>query len=109
MRNLVIAAAVLALAGPLVGGAQEGGNQAHGWEMRLDGGTDASVLRFRTMGTGLHASTAGRGAAIFWQPDSMAKENYTINAAFTLDTRTPMGCSSAVPIYRKLISVTRTS
>ena len=32
MRNLVIAAAVLALAVPLVGGAQEGGNQADGWE-----------------------------------------------------------------------------
>ena len=56
MRNLVIAAAVLALAVPLVGGAQEGGNQADGWETRLDRGTDAtSVLHFRTMGTGLHA------------------------------------------------------
>ena len=84
MRNLVIAAAVLALAVPLAGGAQEGGNQADGWETRLDGGTDAtSVLHFRTMGTGLHASTAGRGAAIFWQPSSMAKGNYTISASFT--------------------------
>ncbi len=84
MRNFVIAVAVLALAVPLVGGAQEGGNQAEGWETRLDGGTDAtSVLHFRTMGDGVHASTAGRGAAIFWQPTSMAKEDYTISASFT--------------------------
>jgi hypothetical protein len=84
MRNLVIAVAVLALAVPLVVGAQEGGNQAEGWETRLDGGTDAtSVLHFRTMGNGVHASTAGRGAAIFWQPNSMAKGDYTISASFT--------------------------
>ena len=84
MRNFVIAVAVLALAVPLVVGAQEGGNQAEGWEMRLDGGTDAtSVLHFRTMGDGVHASTAGRGAAIFWQPNSMAKGDYTISASFT--------------------------
>ena len=84
MRNLVIAVAVLALAVPLVGGAQEGGNQADGWETRLDRGTDAtSVLHFRTMGTGLHASTAGSGAAIFWQPNSMAKGDYMISASFT--------------------------
>ena len=84
MRNFVIAVAVLALAVPLVVGGQEGGNQAEGWETRLDGGTDAtSVLHFRTMGDGVHASTAGRGAAIFWQPISMAKEDYTISASFT--------------------------
>ncbi len=85
MRNFAIAVAVLAGAAaiPLVGGAQEGGNQADGWETRLDGGTDAtSVLHFRTMGDGVHASTAGRGAAIFWQPDSMAKGDYTISAMF---------------------------
>ncbi len=85
MRNFAIAVAVLAGAAaiPLVGGAQEGGNQADGWETRLDGGTDAtSVLHFRTMGDGVHASTAGRGAAIFWQPDSMAKGGYTISAMF---------------------------
>ena len=84
MRNFVIAVAVLALAVPLVGGAQEEGNQAEGWETRLDGGTDAtSVLHFRTMGDGVHASTAGRGAAFFWQPTSMAKGDYTISASFT--------------------------
>ena len=84
MRNFVIAVAALALAVPLVVGAQEGGNEADGWETRLDGGTDAtSVLHFRTMGDGVHASTAGRGAAIFWQPDSMAKGDYTISASFT--------------------------
>ena len=84
MRNFVIAVAALALAVPLVVGAQEGGNEADGWETRLDGGTDAtSVLHFRTMGDGVHASTAGRGAAIFWQPNSMAKGDYTISASFT--------------------------
>ena len=84
MRNFVIAVVMLALAVPLVVGAQEGGNQAEGWETRLDGGTDAtSVLHFRTMGDGVHASTAGRGAAIFWQPNSMAKGDYTISASFT--------------------------
>ena len=85
MRNLVIAVAALALAlaVPLVVGAQEGGNEAQGWETRLDGGTDAtSVLHFRTMENGVHASTAGRGAAIFWQPNSMAKGDYTISASF---------------------------
>ena len=85
MRNFAIAVAVLAAAAaiPLVVGAQEGGNEADGWETRLDGGTDAtSVLHFRTMGDGVHASTAGRGAAIFWQPSSMAKGDYTISAMF---------------------------
>ena len=85
MRNFAIAVAMLAVAAavPLVVGAQEGGNQADGWETRLDRGTDAtSVLHFRTMGDGVHASTAGRGAAIFWQPNSMAKADYTISATF---------------------------
>ena len=85
MRNFAIAVAMLAVAAavPLVVGAQEGGNEADGWETRLDRGTDAtSVLHFRTMGDGVHASTAGRGAAIFWQPNSMAKADYTISATF---------------------------
>ena len=84
MRNVVIAAAVLAVAVavPLLV-AQDGGNQAAGWETRLDRGTDAnSVLHFRTMGTGVHATTGGRGGAIFWQPNSMAKGDYTISAMF---------------------------
>ena len=53
MRNFAIAVAMLAVAAavPLVVGAQEGGNEADGWETRLDRGTDAtSVLHFRTMG-----------------------------------------------------------
>ena len=82
MRNVLIAVAALAV--PLVVGAQEGGNEAQGWETRLDGGSDAtSVLHFRTMGSGVHASTAGSGAAIFWQPNSMGKGNFTISASFT--------------------------
>ena len=109
MRNFAVAVAVLALAVPLVGGAQEGGDQADGWETRLDGGTDAtSVLHFRTMGTGLHASTAGRGAAIFWQPNSMLRGT-TLSARRSrrpspLGTRTPTVCSSAVPIDREPLS-----
>ncbi len=86
MRNFVIAVAVLALGVALVGCAPgpQGGNQAEGWETRLDGGTDAtSALHFRTMGNGVHASTANSGAAIFWQPNSMAKGDYTISASFT--------------------------
>ena len=84
MRNVLIAVAVAALAVPLVGRAQEGGNEAEGWETRLDSGTDPTgVLHFRTMGDGVHASTAGRGGAIFWQPNSTATGNFTISASFT--------------------------
>ena len=83
MRKLLIAMVVAALAFPLVANAQTGGNEASGWETRLDGGTDVdSVLHFRTMGGGVHATTGGRGGAIFWQPNSMAKGNFTISANF---------------------------
>ena len=83
MRKLLIAMVVAALAVPLVVQAQTGGNEASGWETRLDGGTDVdSVLHFRTMGDGVHATTGGRGGAIFWQPDSMAKGDFTISASF---------------------------
>ena len=87
MRKMLIATAAVALAAlaaPIVGDAQEGGNEAPGWETRLDRGTDvASVLHFRPMGDGVHATTSGRGFAIFWQPDSMAKGNFSISATFT--------------------------
>ncbi len=84
MRNLLGVFTLVALAIPLALTAQTGGVTADGWESRLDRGTDAdSVLHFRTMGSGVHASTAGRGGAIFWQPDSMGKGNFTISASFT--------------------------
>ena len=84
MRYLLIAVAVVAMVMPLVLQAQQGGVTADRWEARLDRGTDAaSVLNFMTMGTGVHATTAGAGAAIFWQPTSLAKGNYTISASFT--------------------------
>ena len=84
MRYLVAAVAVAALAIPLAVAAQTGGVTADGWESRLDRGTDANaVLHFRTMGSGVHATTAGRGAAIFWQPSDTASGNYTISASFT--------------------------
>ena len=85
MRNLLAVVTVAALAIPLAGQTQpRGGVMAEGWEARLDRDTDVTnVLHFRTMGTGVHATTAGAGAAIFWQPNSMAKGNYTISASFT--------------------------
>jgi hypothetical protein len=36
-----------------------------------------------SMGSGVHAQTAGRGAAIFWQPGDGASGNFTISASFT--------------------------
>ena len=86
MRNLLAVVTVVALAIPLAGQAQQprGGVTAEGWEARLARDMDATnVLNFRTMGTGVHATTAGAGAAIFWQPNSMAKGNYAISASFT--------------------------
>ena len=83
MQSLLVAVAVAALVIPLAVQAQQGGVTADGWEVRLDRGTDvANMLSFMTMGTGVHATT-GRGAAIFWQPNSMAKETYSISASFT--------------------------
>ena len=80
-RSLVITATLVI---PLVLFAQEGGVTADGWEARLDRGGDAvSVLSFMTMGSGVHATTASAGAAIFWQPSSMTKGSYTISASFT--------------------------
>ena len=56
---------------------------AEGWEVRLDRGTDvASMLSCMTMGSGVDVTT-GRGAAIFWQPNSMAQGTYSISASFT--------------------------
>ena len=83
MQNLLVAVAVVAVAIPLVVAAQTGGVMADGWESRLDRGMDAnSVLHFRTMGSGVHATTAGRGAAIFWRSSDTASGNYTISASF---------------------------
>ena len=64
--------------------AQEGGVKAGGWETRTDTGRDANdVLSFMAMGDGVHAETSGPGAAIFWEPSSMASGDYTISASFT--------------------------
>ena len=85
MRYLPTAVVVVAvLAIPLTLLAQQEGVTAEGWEARLDrGGDAASVLSFMTMGSGVHATTASAGAAIFWQPSSMTKGSYTISASFT--------------------------
>ena len=84
MRYLLAVVVVGVLAIPLTLLAQQGGVTADGWEARLDrGGDAASVLSFMTMGSGVHATTASAGAAIFWQPSSMTKGSYTISASFT--------------------------
>jgi hypothetical protein len=84
MKRLLITVAVTALAIPLGLQAQEGGIQADGWEGRLDRDGDINgVLHFRTMGEGLHASTAGRGAGIFWRETDTHSGNYSISATFT--------------------------
>ncbi len=85
MRSKVMTALAAAalVAFPAVAGAQ-GGVQADGWEHRLDFGGDANdTLSFDTMGSGVHVTTTGAGFAIFWQPDSMAKGDFTISASFT--------------------------
>ena len=84
-RKMIIglAAAVALVVVPAVAGAQ-GGVQAEGWEHRLDFGGDVNqVLSFNTMGTGVHVTTTGSGFATFWQPDSMAKGDFSISATFT--------------------------
>ena len=84
MRYLLAVVVVAVLAIPLTLLAQQGGVTAEGWQARLDrGGEAASVLSFMTMGSGVHATTASAGAAIFWQPSSMTKGSYTISASFT--------------------------
>ena len=84
MRKLIAVAAVTVLALPLIATAQDGGVQASGWETRTDRGGDPNdVLSFMAMGDGVHAQTSGPGAAIFWEPTSMASGDYTISASFT--------------------------
>jgi hypothetical protein len=83
MRKLLIVVAAVAFLIPLLH-AQQGGVQADGWQHRLDrDGNPADVLNFMSMGSGVHAQTAGRGAAIFWQPGDGASGNFTISASFT--------------------------
>ena len=84
MRRLLVAVAIAALVVPLALQAQSGGVTAGGWESRLDRGTDADpVLSFMPMGDGVHATTAGRGAAIFWRASDTHSGDYTISASFT--------------------------
>ena len=87
MQKLMIGVAVTALAAAVAVPAlvaQEGGNEASGWEARLDGEGDInSVLHFRTMGDGVHATTGGRGFAIFWRPGDTQSGNFTVSTTFT--------------------------
>jgi len=80
MRSVLAALMMLAIALPLIGEAQQG-VEAPGWQSRLDRETgDVKQLHFRTMGTGLHATTGP--AAIFWRPQDMAKGTYSVTATF---------------------------
>ena len=87
MRKLLITLATVAIAAlvaPLALQAQEGGVQADGWEARLDRDGDINgVLNFATMGEGVHATTGGRGAAIFWRPGDTHTGTFSISATFT--------------------------
>lgn len=76
--------AMAALVTPLALQAQEGGVQADGWEGRLDRDGDINgVLNFASMGEGVHATTGGRGAAIFWRPGDTHTGTFSISATFT--------------------------
>ena len=85
MRKLLIIVAVAMLTAPFTLHAQEGGVQAGGWDARLDrdGESIDGVLNFRTMGEGVHATTAGRGAAIFWRASDSQNGDFSISASFT--------------------------
>ena len=100
MRNVLIGAAVAGLAAmavPVVG-AQEGGNEAPGWEARLDREGDInSVLHFRPMDTGVHATTGGRGFAIFWRPGSSGSGDFSVSATFT--QMEPSGHANAYGLF----------
>jgi len=81
---VAVAVAIVALAIPHAIQAQEGGVQVDGWQARLDRNADANrVLHFRTMAEGIHASTAGNGAATFWRPADTHNGDYAISATFT--------------------------
>lgn len=83
MRKILIVVTAVALLIPLLQ-AQQGGVQAEGWQHRLDrDGNAEDVLNFMSMGSGVHAQTAGRGAAIFWRPGDEASGDFTISASFT--------------------------
>lgn len=84
MRKLLIGVAIAMLTVPLAPHAQEGGVQAGGWDARLDRDGDIDgVLNFRTMGEGVHATTAGSGAAIFWRANDTQSGNFSVSATFT--------------------------
>ena len=76
------------------GGRQRG--RRLGDEAGSRNGRDARAP-LRTMGNGVHASTAGSGAAIFWQPTGMAQGNYTISASFTQTE--PSGHANAYGLF----------
>lgn len=84
MRKVLTAAAAAAvLTVPVLAGAQ-GGNEAAGWEHRLDFGGDVNdVLHFRPMGDGVHATTTGSGFAIFWRPENTVEGDFAVGATFT--------------------------
>lgn len=92
MRSLLVTALVFTLAAPLAAQQRKdasaevkvarGGNIPAGWTVRLDRPTaNFEQLNFGTMGQGLHVTSGP--AAIFYNPDHVARGNYSVEAAFT--------------------------
>lgn len=70
---LLVAAALAAA--PVA--AQETPDMPDGWLMRFDrANATPDMVNFRVMSPGWHATTAGAGAGIFWQPDMTAEGEY---------------------------------
>jgi hypothetical protein len=51
-----------------------------GWSMRLDDKDATKSAKFVTMGTGYHVTSGG--AAIYWRPADVEKNNFTVSANF---------------------------
>jgi hypothetical protein len=102
MRTALLAASLLALAGPLAAQTQpsmpmaghdhdaavQGAPLPDGWHIRLDrADANPANVRFVREGEGYHF-TAGP-AAILWQPGDTASGEYTVRGTFT-QTKAPM-------------------
>jgi hypothetical protein len=51
-----------------------------GWSMRLDDKDATKSAKFITMGSGYHVTSGG--AAIYWRPANVEKDNFTVSANF---------------------------
>lgn len=89
-RYLVLAAAVVALAGISVS-AQSQLTSTAGWKQRVDASTEASDpdpagdVKFTAIAGGFH--TANPKAAVFYHPSNTATGTYTLKGTFTQNAR----------------------